>query len=67
MTKASTNKVKKIEIKLVKSLIGRKPKHVVMARTLGLRKINSTVQHNLNPAILGMVNKINYLLDVKDL
>lgn len=66
---ANTKKAtaKKVEIKLVKSLIGRKPQHRVIAKTLGLGKLNSKVEHNFTPAIEGMVNKINYLLDVKDL
>jgi large subunit ribosomal protein L30 len=56
---------KKVSIKLVKSLIGRKPKHIVTAKTLGLNKLNSSVEHNLTPAIEGMVNSISYLLQVK--
>ena len=67
MTNAKKIDFKKVKIKLVKSLIGRKPKHIVTAKTLGLKKLNKTVQHNLTPAIAGMINKINYLLEVKEL
>ncbi len=64
--KSKTNN-QKVHIKLVKSLIGRLPSHVTTAKTLGLTKLNSSVEHTLTPAISGMVNKINYLLEVKDL
>lgn len=56
----------KIEITLVKSLIGRLPKHIQIAKQLGLTKINKTVTHNKIPAILGLVNQINYLVVVKE-
>ena len=32
---------------------------------LGLRKIRQTVEHNANPQILGMVNKVNHLVVVE--
>ena len=56
----------KIMITLKKSLIGRKPSHIATASALGLRKINKTVTVNDNPAIRGMVNKIQYLLSVEE-
>lgn len=57
---------KKIKITLVKSLIGRKPKHINIANQLGLRKTNSSVSHNDTPAIRGLVNAINYLLLIEE-
>ena len=57
---------KKIEIKLVKSLIGRIPKHIHIAKQLGLRRINSTVIHQDTPAIRGLVNAIYYLVNVEE-
>lgn len=56
----------KIKITLVKSTIGRKPKHVDIVKQLGLGKTNSTVIHNDIPAIRGLVNKVNYLLQVEE-
>lgn len=56
----------KIKITLVKSLIGRKPKHIDIAKQLGLGKMHSTVLHNNTPAIRGLVNVINYLLRVEE-
>lgn len=58
---------KALKIKLVKSLNGRLPKHKVIAATLGLKRMNQVVEHNDIPSIRGMVNKINYLLQVEEL
>ncbi len=58
---------KSIKITLVKSLIGRLPKHIYIAKQLGLRKIRSTAVHNDSPSIRGLINKINYLVEVEDL
>jgi len=59
----ATEKV--VKITLVKSLIGRKSKQIITAKTLGLRKINSKVEHKVTPQILGMIKKIDYLLKVE--
>ena len=56
----------KIKIKLVKSLIGRIPKHIHVAKHLGLRKINSEVVHQDTPAIRGLINTIYYLVNVEE-
>lgn len=56
----------KIKITLVKSTIGRKPKHIDIVHQLGLGKTNSSVVHNDTPAIRGLVNKVNYLLEVEE-
>lgn len=59
-------KKSKIKITLVKSLIGRMPKHIEIANLLGLRKLNASVVHQDTPAIRGMVNAIYYLVDVEE-
>ncbi len=59
-------KQKQIKIKLVKSLIGRIPKHIEIANQLGLRKMNATVVHNDIPAIRGLVNVVSYLVEVEE-
>jgi large subunit ribosomal protein L30 len=58
---------KVLKIKLVKSLNGRLPKHKLIAATLGLKRMNQVVEHHDVPSIRGMVNKINYLLQVEEL
>ena len=58
---------KKIRVKLIRSTIGQKPRVRATVRSLGLRKINSTVEHEANPAILGMVSSVSHLLEVKEI
>lgn len=55
-----------IKITLVKSLIGRLPKHIHIAHLLGLKKINKSAEHKNIPAIRGMINQISYLLSVEE-
>lgn len=55
-----------IKITLVKSLIGRLPKHIQIAKQLGLTKIRSSVVHQDIPAIRGLVNAIYYMLEVEE-
>jgi len=55
-----------IKITLVKSLIGRLPKHIAIAKQLGLTRIRSSVVHNDIPSIRGLVNTINYLLVIEE-
>ncbi|WP_019217906.1 50S ribosomal protein L30 [Legionella tunisiensis] len=57
---------KKLKITLVKSTIGRKPKHVQIAKQLGLGKLNSSVVQNDNPCIRGLINSIYYLVQVEE-
>jgi large subunit ribosomal protein L30 len=57
----------KIEITLVRSLIGRPQDQRATVKTLGLRKINKKVVHNDNPAIRGMINKVSHLVSVTEI
>jgi len=57
---------KHIKITLIKSLIGRLPKHILIAKQLGLKRINSTVVHRDIPAIRGLVNQVSYLLCIEE-
>ena len=57
----------KVEIKLKKSFIGRKDDRVATAKALGLKKIGQTVVREDNSALRGMINKIPFMLEVKEL
>lgn len=57
---------KKLKITLVKSTIGRKPKHIEIAKQLGLGKLNSSVIHQDIPAIRGLINSIYYMVQVEE-
>jgi large subunit ribosomal protein L30 len=58
---------KKVSVKLVKSSIGRLPKQRATIKALGLNKLNSMVEHELNPAVQGMIDKVSHLVEVKEL
>ena len=57
---------KNLKITLVKSTIGRKPKHVLIVKQLGLGKLNSSVVHLDIPSIRGLINTVNYLLLIEE-
>ena len=60
-------KKKYLKIKLVRSLIGRPEKHELVARGLGLKKLNSEVIREDCPEIRGMVRKISHLVKVEEI
>ena len=57
----------KLKITLVKSTIGRKKDQIATVEALGLEKIRSVVEHEDNPAIRGMVNKVSHLVTVEEI
>ncbi|HOC29466.1 MAG TPA: 50S ribosomal protein L30 [Treponemataceae bacterium] len=57
----------KIQIKLVRSTIGQKPNVVSTVRSLGLKKLNSTVEQESSAPILGMVATVQHLVEVKEI
>ena len=58
---------KKVKVTLIKSTIGQKPAKRATVRSLGLKKINSTVEHELNPAIVGMIASVSHLVKCEEL
>ena len=61
-------KTKKQTLKItqLKSRIGYKKKAKATLDAMGLKKINQTVELPDNPAIRGMIKKIEYLIKVED-
>ena len=57
----------KIRITLVKSTIAILPQHKKIVEALGLKKIRSYNELTATPAILGMVEKVKYLLKVENI
>ena len=55
----------KIKVTLVRSPIGILPKHKLCVKGLGLRRIGHQVEVEDTPAVRGMINKVNYLLQVE--
>jgi len=56
----------KINITLVKSMIGRPEKHRKVLRGMGLRKVNRTVQLEDTPSKRGMVHAVSHLVEVEE-
>ena len=62
-----TNKMKRIKITLVKSVIDRNEtaKRTVIA--LGIKKLNGSVEVEATPQILGMVRRVEHLIKVEEI
>lgn len=60
-------KNKKLQIKLVRSPLGRKPNQRKTVQALGLRKMNQVVELDATPPIVGMVNTVSHLVEVKEI
>jgi large subunit ribosomal protein L30 len=54
----------KIKIRLVRSPICTPEKHKKIVKSLGLHKINRTVERPDTPAFRGMVAKVPHLLEI---
>jgi len=57
----------KIKITQVKSAIDRSERQKRTVAALGLKKLNSSVEVEATPQILGMVAKVNHLVKVQEL
>ncbi|NTW70716.1 MAG: 50S ribosomal protein L30 [Eubacteriaceae bacterium] len=55
-----------LKITLKKSKIGRLDKHIATVEALGLRKIGQTVVKQDTPQIRGMINKVDFMLEVEE-
>ena len=60
----ANKKSEKIQIKLVKSLIGRPETQRKVVKSLGLTKKDQVVEHSESATIMGMVRKVSHLLEV---
>ncbi len=58
--------LKKLKVTLIKSVAGRIEAHKACVRGLGLRRQRHTVEVSDTPEIRGMINKVSYLLAVKE-
>ena len=57
----------RIKITQVKSVIDRSKKQKDTMKALGLRKMNQSVEHNLNAQIQGMVDAVQHLITIEEL
>ena len=54
-----------IKVTLIRSPIGKLPRHRACIQGLGLRRMWHTVALEDTPAVRGMINKVNYLVKVE--
>lgn len=57
---------KPIQLKLVKSPIGRPEKHRKVLQALGLTRLNKSVDLYATPQILGAVRKVIHLVEIRE-
>lgn len=57
----------KLKITLVRSTIGQKPAKCATVRSLGLKKISSSVVQEDNPSVRGMVASVAHLVKVEEI
>ncbi|MBL7033344.1 MAG: 50S ribosomal protein L30 [Candidatus Delongbacteria bacterium] len=57
---------KKLNIKWVRSTIGRKKNQKLTIEALGLHRLHQVVQHVDTPQIRGMINRVSHLVTVEE-
>ena len=56
----------KLQIKLIKGVIGEREKVKRTVKSLGLKRIEQTVEHEVNGALLGKLDKIKHLVKITE-
>jgi large subunit ribosomal protein L30 len=56
---------KRVRVTLVKSTIGFDGKQATIVESMGLRRINHTVELADTPSIRGMIHKVRHLVEVQ--
>ena len=56
----------KLKVKQVRSKINCPLDQKRTLEALGLRKMGQVVEHDANPAILGMINKVKHLVSIEE-
>ena len=65
--KENLEKMPKVRITLNRSLIGQGFKAKETIKSLGLKKINSYVEREVDDSLQGMLNKVNHLVEVEEI
>ena len=56
----------KIKITQVRSAIGSDKTQKATLIALGIKKLNRSIEHEVTPQIIGMVNKVKHLVSVEE-
>jgi large subunit ribosomal protein L30 len=67
MAKKAVKPGKMLKITLVKSPIGYSQRHKDTVHSLGLRKMNQTVERPDTPSLRGMLRMVNHLVRIEEL
>ena len=65
--KESLEKMQKVKITLRRSLIGQGFKAKETIKSLGLKKINSSVEREVDESLTGMLNKVAHLVETEEI
>lgn len=57
----------KIRITQIKSKIGSNKSQKATIEALGIKKMHYSVEHEVNPVIMGMVSKVSHLVKVEEI
>jgi len=57
--------MKRIKVKLLRSVAGCKQGHRETVRGLGLKRINDVAELPDTPEVRGMINRVNYLVRIE--
>jgi large subunit ribosomal protein L30 len=60
------NKMAKVKITQVKSIIDRPENQKRTIRALGFTKLNQTIEKEATPQVMGMINQVAHLLKVEN-
>lgn len=55
----------KVKITQIKSIIGQSERQRKTLKSLGINKMNQTVELEANPQILGMIEKVKHLVRIE--
>jgi len=58
---------KKVRITQIHGLVRTLPMHRANIAALGLHGIGTTTEKNLNPAIEGMIRRVNHLIKIEEI
>jgi large subunit ribosomal protein L30 len=59
--------MRRLRLKQIKSAIDRPKRQKDTLYALGLRRMNSTVEHNATPQIVGMALKVKHLIHIEEI
>ena len=66
LTEKLLSKMSKVKITLKRSLIGQGHKSRETIKSLGLKKINSSVERDMDDSLQGMLRVVNHLVKIEE-